>query len=214
MWWLLQISGTHIWESWQFKSMYTLQGKTRPTRHMLFTFGPRMTLDHTYLTWSTYHNLSWITNRFGRIPLHLRNIDSWLHPQHADWSICGSPPSFSPPHRQWNSSLKPRFYRWQATSLTGPIYQYAIDTFNTCSWKPTHWSLTDIGGGYNLGGADFSHITSQPFQPVISTFHLKTPPDLHFNHKPSTKPKLSLKNIWPPHSLLTTRPSTETYIYV
>jgi hypothetical protein len=30
--------------------MYTLQRKTRPTRHTLFTLGPRMVVDHTYLT--------------------------------------------------------------------------------------------------------------------------------------------------------------------
>jgi hypothetical protein len=27
---------THIRESWRFKSMYTLQEKTRPTRHLRF----------------------------------------------------------------------------------------------------------------------------------------------------------------------------------
>jgi hypothetical protein len=47
----------------------TLQGKTRPTRHTFFTLDPHMALDHTYLTWSTYINLSWVANRFGRIPL-------------------------------------------------------------------------------------------------------------------------------------------------
>jgi hypothetical protein len=33
--------------------------------------------------------------------------------------------------------------------LAGPIYQHVIGTFNTCSWGPTHWSLTDTGEGYN-----------------------------------------------------------------
>jgi hypothetical protein len=36
MWWLPQISGTHIQDSRQFKSIYTMQGKTRSPRHTLF----------------------------------------------------------------------------------------------------------------------------------------------------------------------------------
>jgi hypothetical protein len=48
---------THIRESRRFESMYTLQGKTQPTRHMLSTLSPHMVQDRTYLTWSTYSNL-------------------------------------------------------------------------------------------------------------------------------------------------------------
>jgi hypothetical protein len=32
-------------------------GETQPTRHTLSTLSPRMTHDHTYLTWFTYSNL-------------------------------------------------------------------------------------------------------------------------------------------------------------
>jgi hypothetical protein len=43
-WWLPQTSSTHIRESRRFKSIYTLQGKIRFTRHTLFhawfTYGP------------------------------------------------------------------------------------------------------------------------------------------------------------------------------
>jgi hypothetical protein len=35
-------------------------------------------------------------------------------------------------------------------SLLGPYHQYAISTFHTCSRGPTHWSLTDKGGGTTL----------------------------------------------------------------
>jgi hypothetical protein len=38
---------THIRESWQFESMYTLQRKTRPTRHTPSTLDLRMVPDHT-----------------------------------------------------------------------------------------------------------------------------------------------------------------------
>jgi hypothetical protein len=50
---------THIRESRRFESMYIPQEKTRPTRHKLFMLGPCMTLDHTYLMWSAYINLSY-----------------------------------------------------------------------------------------------------------------------------------------------------------
>jgi hypothetical protein len=61
----------------------------------------------------------------------------------------------------------------QLHRLTGPIYQHAIGTFNTCSWGPTHWSLTDTGRCYNLGGAGFSHHTPWPSQSTVSTFYLR-----------------------------------------
>jgi hypothetical protein len=61
----------------------------------------------------------------------------------------------------------------QLHHLIGRIYQHAIDMFNTCSRGPTHRSLTNARGGYNLRGADFSHTTPQPSQPAASTFHLR-----------------------------------------
>jgi hypothetical protein len=72
MWWLPQTSDTHIRESWRFESMYTVQEKTRPTRHTLPTLSPHMAIDHMYLTWSMHSNFSWVTDRFGRITLLLR----------------------------------------------------------------------------------------------------------------------------------------------
>jgi hypothetical protein len=81
----------------------------------------------------------------------------------------------------WSSGGKATLCWRQATRLTGPIYQHAIGTFNTCSWGPTHRSLTNTGGGYNLGGADFSHSTPRPFQPTVSAFHLRAPSILQFN---------------------------------
>jgi hypothetical protein len=161
--------------------MYTLQGKTQPTRHTLSTLDPHMALDYMYLTWSTYSNLSWVTDRFGRVPLLTRNRDSWLHCKHVGWPIYGSPPNFSPPHNQWSSRLKPSFYWWQTTRLTGPIYQHAIDMFNTYLRGPTHRSLTDTGGGYNLGGGSFPHTTPRPSQSTISIFYLRALPGLRLS---------------------------------
>jgi hypothetical protein len=84
----------------------------------------------------------------------------------------------------WSCGGKTTLCWRQATRLTGPIYQHAIGTFNTCLWGLTHRSLNNTGGGYNLGGADFPYTTPRPSQPTVSTFHLRVPPDLQFNHIP------------------------------
>jgi hypothetical protein len=65
--------------------------------------------------------------------------------------------------------------------LLGPYLHHVIGTFNTCSWRITHWSLTDIGGGYNLEGAGLPHHTPQPSQLTVSTFHLSVPPGLRLS---------------------------------
>jgi hypothetical protein len=82
---------------------------------------------------------------------------------------------------------QPHNCRRQATSLTRPTYQYAVGTFNTCSRGLTHRSLTDTGGGYNLGGDDFPHHTPQPSQSVVSALHLRAPPGLQFKPIPPSK---------------------------
>jgi hypothetical protein len=88
-----------------------------------------------------------------------RLTDPWVHTQ-----------LFSH-NSQWRSGEKLSFCWHPTTRLTEPISPYAIGTFSTCSWGPTHRSLTDTGGGYNLGGADLRpHTTPRPSQPAVSTF--------------------------------------------
>jgi hypothetical protein len=43
--------------------------------------------------------------------------------------------------------------------LLGPYLQHVISIFNTCSRGPTHRSLIDTDGGYNLGGIGLPHVT-------------------------------------------------------
>jgi hypothetical protein len=66
--------------------------------------------------------------------------------------------------------------------LLGPYLQHVINTFNTCSRGSTHRSLTDTGGGYNLGGASFLHHTPEPFQPTVLCFLPKRPAWSQVNH--------------------------------
>jgi hypothetical protein len=141
---------THIWESWWFESMYTLQGKTRPTRHVRFPHqstyarhtlpvgGPR--------TWQhfTSHRQSWA----GPLLLRKRAPDI-IHSVSADRSMGPYPVSLpSQPMKQWGQSQASISDR--LLGLLGPYHQHTIDTFNTCSRVPTPRFLTDIGGSYHI----------------------------------------------------------------
>jgi hypothetical protein len=166
-------------------------GETQPTHHTHPTLSPCMVLDHTYLMRSTHSNLSrshrqsWAGSLLPR-----KRTSHIIHSTMADRSVDG-----------------------RLLGLLGSYHRHAIGTFNTCSRGSTHRPLTDTGGGYNLGGVSFPHTTPWPSQLTISTFHLMVPPSLQFNQNLPDKPKLNLRNLWPPCGLPTTRPSTITYIY-
>jgi hypothetical protein len=75
----------------------------------------------------------------------------------------------------------------QLHQLLGPTYQHAISTFNGCSRGPTHRSLTDIGGGYNLRGAGFPHHTHRRSRPTVIHYPHKGPARsqvIQAQHKP------------------------------
>jgi hypothetical protein len=98
--------------------------------------------------------------------------------------------------------------------LPDTYHRHAIGTFNTYSRGPIERSLIDTGGGYNLGGADLPHTHSSIFPTSCPHFPLVAPSGLHFNQVLANRPKCwVLKNLWPPHGLSTTRPSTIAYIY-
>jgi hypothetical protein len=100
--------------------MYTLQGKTQPTHHMLSMLSPRMVHDHTYLTWSTYGNLSYSHQQIWTDPLHLRRRASdTIHSTTAIRSA-GPYPAYLP--QQAKSSGEKSSSCWQPTTrLIGPI---------------------------------------------------------------------------------------------
>jgi hypothetical protein len=106
-----------------------------------------------------------------------RLTDLWVRTQFLSWA------------NQWSRGISQAPIGDPLLGLSGPYHRHAIGMFNTCSRGPTHQSLINIGGGYNLGGAGLPHTTPRPSQPAISTFHLRASPGLQFNQVPTTKPK-------------------------
>jgi hypothetical protein len=88
---------------------------------------------------------------------------------------------------QWSSGESQTSINSRLLGLLGPYHRHAIGTFNTCSWGPTHRSLTDTGEGYNLGGAGSPHTHSLTFPTSCLHFPLRAPPSLQFNQVLSTK---------------------------
>jgi hypothetical protein len=131
---------THIRESRWFELIYTLQGKTQSTRHMLSTLSPRMVQDHTYPTWSTYSNPLWDADRFGRILLLLRKMaPDIIHSTSADWPVGPYPwvhTQFLFQANQWSNRCKPNSCRWLTIRLT--------ESINTSMWLVR--SILAIGG--------------------------------------------------------------------
>jgi hypothetical protein len=133
-------------------------------------------------------NLSWVINRVGQshcsrekgLPTQsttYRLTDPRVHTQ------------FCSRANQWRSGESQTSINSRLLGLSGPCHQHAIGTFNTCLRGPTHRSVTDTGGGYNLGGVGLPHTTPWPSEPTVFTFHLRAPPGLQFNQVPTTKPK-------------------------
>jgi hypothetical protein len=72
------------------------------------------------------------------------------NPQLNDRLIRGSVPSFSLITANEAVGKRQAYVDNQQLGLSGPYHRHAIGTFNTCSWGPTHRSLTDTGGGYHI----------------------------------------------------------------
>jgi hypothetical protein len=96
--------------------------------------------------------------------------DSWHYPQHDSWPIYRSIPSFSPEPAIEAVGVKQPSVNSRVLGLPGPYHQHVIGTFNTYSRGPTHRSLTNIGGGYNLEGDGFPLTTLRPSQSMVFTF--------------------------------------------
>jgi hypothetical protein len=74
----------------------------------------------------------------------------------------------------------------QLTESISLAYNWCVQYLLT---RSTHQSLTDTGGGYNLGGAGLPHIHSPTFPTSCLPFHLLFPSGLQFNQVLTTKSK-------------------------
>jgi hypothetical protein len=205
---------THIRESRRFESMYTLQGKTWPTRHTLPMLSPHIVQDHMYLTCSTYSNPSRSHQQsWAGLLLPRKRAPGTIHNTLVDWFTGPYLVSLpSQPMNQWGQSQA--YVDGGYCAYWARKHQHAIGMFNTCSRGPPHRSLTNTGGCYKFGGAGSPHTTPQPSQPAISTFHLWAPPGLQLSKFHQLNQSVEFENLCPPRGLLATWPSTVAYIYV
>jgi hypothetical protein len=111
------------------------------------------------------------------------------NPQHIGWPIRGSILSFSPESTNEVVEKAKISMNSRLLGLPGSYHRHAIGTFNTCSRGPTHPSLTNTSGGYNIGGAGLPHTHSPTFPTSCLYFFLSATPGLQFNQALSTKPK-------------------------
>jgi hypothetical protein len=125
---------THIWESRWFKSMYTLQEKTRPTWHVRFprqsTYARRTLPVGGPRTWQSFVR----RQQIWTYPTAPEKKGSRHNSQHVGWPICGSIPSFSPEPANEVGAVSQAPDGDQLLGLSGPYHRHVIGTFNTCSW--------------------------------------------------------------------------------
>jgi hypothetical protein len=81
----------------------------------------------------------------------------------------------------------------QLHQFAGPISPAYIWYVQYLLTGPTEWSLTDTGGGYNLGGADLPHTHSPTFPASYPHFPLMAPLGLQFNQVLAINQSLSIK---------------------
>jgi hypothetical protein len=174
--------------------MYALQGKIRPTWHVRFPCQSMYTWrtlpaddPHTWQHFAS-HQQHW-TN-----PTAPEKKGSRHNPQ-PGWVIHRSTTQFLSQHNHWSSNKSQTSVNNRLLGLPGLYHRHAIGTFNAYLRGPTHRSLIDTGAGYNLGGVRLPHTTLQPFQLVVSPFHLRAPLGLQFNQELPSKSEFEFKNL-------------------
>jgi hypothetical protein len=178
--------------------MYTLQGKSRLTRHTHPTLSSGMVPDHTYLTRSTHSSLSQNRQQICTDPLPLRRrAPNTIHSSTTVRSV--GLYSASLPQQQWGGGEKTSLCWQSATRLTGPItpacdryVQYLLTRANSSV-------LNRHRRSNNLEGAGFPHTTLQPSLLTVSPLHLQASPGLYFNHNLTTKPEFEFKGTYGHH---------------
>jgi hypothetical protein len=143
--------------------------REKPEQHATYAShsSPRMLSAHFLWAVPICDNLSLAPAKSKQAPTPGRSLDNQR--QTDPTVVLGA--LILPPMRQpWS--------RWRVfdpmvthlLQLTGPISSACDRYVQYLLAGPTHRSLTDIGGGYNLGGAGLPHTTPRPSQPAVSTF--------------------------------------------
>jgi hypothetical protein len=192
--------------------MYTLQEKTQPTRHVRFphqsTYDQRTLSAGSPRTWQPFarHQQSWTESLLLR-----KRAPDTIHNTTTDWSVGPHPVSrLSQPMKQWR---KPHIYQQWATRLIRPISPAYDRYVQYVLARANRTVLNRHRQGLQPWRCRLSTYHSPTFPTSCLPFPLVAPPGLHFYQAPLIKPQYwVLKNLWPPHGLSTTRPSTVTYI--
>jgi hypothetical protein len=178
--------------------MYTLQGKSdiydmyasRVSPHICDTYASCG--QSTYI--STFHV---VVNSIGQsycswekaTPDYIPSmpVDLSAGPYSINLQV---PTQFVSPHSHWSSRGKVKhLLPTDYIGLLDPYLQHVISMFNTCSWVPTPQSLTNLGRGYNLRGAGFSHHSPRPSQSTLLCFALMAPSDLRLTFSSTNQPQ-------------------------
>jgi hypothetical protein len=160
--------------------MYTLQGKTWPTRHVRFprqsTYAQRTLTASGPCTWQPLmsHQKGWTDALLPRKSAP----DSTSQP---GWVVRGTRLSFSPNTAIEAVRLSQAPVGSRLLGLLCPYHRHAISTFNTCSWVPTPRSLTDAGGGYHIENLRIATTLSPSFPSEGSTDPLMAPSGLRLS---------------------------------
>jgi hypothetical protein len=204
---------THIRESRRFESMYTLQGKTRSTRHIRFPhqsmYARRMLSAGSPRTWQPFmsHQQSWTESLLPRKGLPTQSTAHWLT---DPWVRT----QFLSRANQWSSGESYTSINSRLLGLPGPYHRHAIGAFNTCSRGANRTVFNRHRRGLQHWKCRLSTYHSPTFPTNCLPFPLVAPPGLHFYQAPLIKPLCwVLKNLWPARALSTTQPSTRAYIY-
>jgi hypothetical protein len=173
MWRLPQTSGYSSVSHGDSNRCTPFRRKTRCTQHVCFpcqfTYAPSMLPTGSWHTCQpfTLTQQSWTDS----LLLRKSALDSTSQ---LDWVVHRTCLSFSPniaieAVRLSQASVEDRLHWWTHK------HQQAIHMFNTCSRGPTHRSLTNTAGCYNLGGASLPQTTPWPSQPMVLHFPPKGP---------------------------------------
>jgi hypothetical protein len=142
--------------------MYTLQGKTWPTRHVHF---PRQSM-YVWRTLPAGGPCTW-----QHFTLTQQSWTDSLLPRKSapdstsqlGWVVRGTRLSFSPNIAIEAVCLSQTSVDNRLLRLPGTYHRYVIGTFNTCSRVPTPRSLTNTGGGYHIENLGIATTLSPPF---------------------------------------------------